>query len=276
MTKIAIVASQGGMTCAYSVGATLALAGKHDLRDPEIIIGCSGSAGTLAYFVAKQYAEFRNVWENRLTTRKFISFARLHRIMNIDYMIDEVFKKQEPLNDAAVRASKTEFLIGVTDAETGQSRYISNRSQVDVFEAIRASCAVPVIYNKQVSIEGKKYIDGAISNQFYTNIDKARSSGAEKIVAIDNADSDRNYSWDLELYLLFRDQKFGKNVRAGLVLEQKHRQRYSQDPNVYIIRPSKKIPVRTLDVSERHIKDTISLGYNDVAENRKLSQFLSK
>ena len=194
--------------------------------------------------------------------------------MDIDYMVDEVFKKQDPLDARAIRNSKTEYSIAITDAQTGESKYISNRDECDIFETIRASCAIPVIYNKQVNIGGRKYIDGAIGAQFYTNIHKARSLGAEKIIAIDNADSNRSTSWDLELYLLFRSSKFRKNVRLALELEQKYRKQYLQDPNVFIISPSRKIPAGGLDINREHIKDSIDLGYNDVMKNQDLAEFL--
>src|SRR5258708_2202284 len=105
MSKIAIVFSEGGMSCAYSVGVTLGLINKYKLTQPDIMIGSSGSTGILAYFVAGQYEAGRNIWENLLSTRKFISFFRLWRIMDIDYVIDEVFKKQEQLDVESIKKS---------------------------------------------------------------------------------------------------------------------------------------------------------------------------
>ena len=55
MSKIAIVTSEGGMSCAYSVGVILGLIDKYKLTDPDIVIGASGSSGFLAYLVTKQY-----------------------------------------------------------------------------------------------------------------------------------------------------------------------------------------------------------------------------
>ncbi|MCX6800136.1 MAG: hypothetical protein NT091_03250 [Candidatus Falkowbacteria bacterium] len=52
MKKIAIVGSEGGMSCAYFVGVVLALVEKFNLTDPHIVIGSSGSTGTLAYYVS--------------------------------------------------------------------------------------------------------------------------------------------------------------------------------------------------------------------------------
>ena len=85
MSKIAIVTSEGGMSCAYSVGVILGLIDKYKLTDPDIVIGASGSSGFLAYLVTKQYKEGQNIWANLLSTKKFISFSRWNKINRYYY-----------------------------------------------------------------------------------------------------------------------------------------------------------------------------------------------
>lgn len=156
MNKIAIVTSEGGMSCSYSVGVILGLIDKYKLTDPDIIIGASGSSGILAYFVAKQYEAGRNIWENLLSTKKFISFSRWGKIMDIDYVIDEIFKKQEPLDIDAIKKSKIKLLIATTNLTTGDTEYFSNKD--DIFEALRASKAIVFFYGKKVQIGEYIYI----------------------------------------------------------------------------------------------------------------------
>ena len=147
MQKVAIVVSEGGMSCAYSVGVILGLVDKYKLTDPDIVIGASGSSGIVAYFVARQYEEGRNIWENLLSTKKFISFARPLKIIDVDYVIDEIFKKQEPLNIEAIRQSKTKLLIAATNITKGDTEYFSNQN--DIFEVLRASNAILFFYGKK-------------------------------------------------------------------------------------------------------------------------------
>src|ERR1051326_2618384 len=108
MEKLAIVTSEGGMKCAYSVGVILALVEKYHLVKPDMVIGASGSTGTLAYFVAGQYQSIRNIWENLLSNKNFISYLRVRRIMDIDYLIDTVFKKQDILDVNKIKQSRSE------------------------------------------------------------------------------------------------------------------------------------------------------------------------
>ncbi len=69
--KLAIVTGGGGMVCDYSAGVLCALGEKLKVN-PDIVVGSSGSTGSLAYFVSKQFKSFRNVWINLLTSKKFI------------------------------------------------------------------------------------------------------------------------------------------------------------------------------------------------------------
>lgn len=243
MTKIGIVASEGGMKCAYSVGAILGLVEKYNLTDPHVVVGSSGSTGTLAYYVAGQYRGIRNIWENLLSTRKFVSLWRLYRIMDIDYLIDQVFKKQEPLDVNAIESSKIKLFIAATDVKIKKAKYFDNHS--DIFEALRASCAIPIFYNKQVWINGRNYTDGALSADFAYNIKKAFEESADKVIGI---------------YNIYPFKSFEPA--------------YDND-RLIVIQPSSKLPVSTLNNNQEAIKKTIRMGYQDVINNEKLENFLA-
>lgn len=258
--KIAIVASEGGISCAYSVGAILALVEKFDLVNPYLVIGSSGSTGTFAYYVAGQYESIRNIWENLLPSKKFISHLRLNKIMDIDYLIDEIFKKQDTLNVENIKLSKIKFYISATNIETGNPEYFGNQKDVDIFEALRASSAAPIVYNKSVNINGNKYIDGAIGAPLSVNIEKAKKEGAEIIIVIDNS----NYSFVsntlLKLYSFFRSKSFRNQVKSF----SKHEKYQNDDKQVLIIKPSVSLPISAWDNKQEHITRTIQIGYNDV------------
>lgn len=131
--KIAIVGSEGGMSCAYFVGVILALVEKYNFTEPYLVIGSSGSTGTLAYYVAHQYSSIKNIWENLLTSKEFISYLHPQMIMNIDYLVDTIFKQQDILNTQAVRYSKTKLYVSATDIDTGETKYFYNYDNIDIF-----------------------------------------------------------------------------------------------------------------------------------------------
>lgn len=263
MQKIAIVLSEGGMSCAYSVGVILGLVDKYKLTEPDIVIGASGSSGIVAYFVAKQYKEGRNIWENLLSTKKFISFARLLKIVDIDYVVDEIFKKQEPLNTEAIRRSKTKLLIAVTNLTKGDTEYFSNDD--DIFEVLRASNAILFFYGKTIRIGDDNYIDGAISTSFADNINKAKELGATKIIAVDNINRGLMAVFFLRLYKLFHPKLKKVNLGSKIIL----------DDRIFLVKPSKKLLITgALDNNRKHLKETILMGFNDVMNNEGMGEFL--
>ncbi|TSC77958.1 MAG: hypothetical protein G01um101424_92 [Parcubacteria group bacterium Gr01-1014_24] len=263
MKKIAIVLSEGGMSCAYSVGVVLGLVDKYKLIDPDIVIGASGSSGIAAYFVAKQFEEGQRIWENLLSTEKFISLSRLSKIIDIDYVIDEMFKKQEPLNVEAIRQSKTKLLITATNLTKGDTEYFSN--QDDIFEVLRASNAIVLLYGKKIRIKNNDYIDGAISTSFADNINKAKELGATKIIAIDNTNKWPTANLFLRLYKLFHPNLKKLNLSS----------KFTPDDSIFLFKPSKSLSVMgTLDNNQQRLRETIKIGYDDVMNSKVFEEFL--
>ena len=267
--KIGIVTSEGGARCAYAAGAILALVEKYDLTEPYLVMGSSGSTGTLFYYISGQYQAIKNIWENLLSTRKFVSFFRFWRIMDIDYLIDHVLKKENKVSEDEIKFSPIKYDLADTNKRTGEFRYFHNGDDVDIFEALRASSAMPVAYNKSVLIEGAEYIDGSLSADLQQNILSAQSKGAEKIIAIDNAD-DSWWSIDLlELYANFFDKAVKKKVEEGIALKHK---KYGD--SVFLIKPEK-LKIGTLDNRQSRLKQALAQGYEDTANNPHLMDFLA-
>jgi len=125
MGKNALVSSCGGMACAYGVGVGEAVQElSPDFLQDSVFVGSSGSTGMLAYYTANRrkysraadiFRPIRHIWEDLLSTPKFISFLRLQKIIDIDYLIDEVFRGQEPLNVEDYHDSPIECFIAATD-----------------------------------------------------------------------------------------------------------------------------------------------------------------
>lgn len=272
MPKIAIVTSEGGLSCAYSVGVILGLVKKYKLVQPYLVVGSSGSTGTLAYFVARQYDSIRHIWEYLLSTKKFVPMRRLHKIMDIDYLIDEIFKKQDRLNSKSVKRSKIKFFISATNAKNGRSVYFSNHGNIDIFEALRASSAIPVAYNKQVKINLKSYIDGAFAAPIYKNVKKAQREGANKIIAVNNVNEGWLAQLSLRIYSLFISRDLGQTIHKYLAGGWN---RLPHGRKIFVISPSKKLPTDSLDNNPRHLKQAIKLGFDDVMGSRKLANFLT-
>lgn len=183
---LAIVASGGGMACAFSAGALFALARKYPALQPHSMIGGSGCTATFGYFLAGQHEDLRQIWLKELSTPEYISFRRVRRICNIDYLVDTLFSQRYPLDTASVLASPTQLFLSTTNVCTGQSRFFS-QLDAPLLEIFRASMALPIIYGKRISIGEEYYIDGNLSTSMQDCVDQAVRSGAKKILVIDNS-----------------------------------------------------------------------------------------
>ncbi len=281
MGKNALVSSGGGMACAYGVGVGEAVQElSPDFLQDSVFVGSSGSTGMLAYYTANRrkysraadiFRPIRHIWEDLLSTPKFISFLRLQKIIDIDYLIDEVFRGQEPLNVEDYHDSPIECFIAATDVKTGLPRHFSNRCRADIFEVLRASSAIPIVYGKEVAIEDSTYIDGGIAAGLDVNVRFAREHGAGKILAIDNS----NGGWAslalMHWYAARVNQVLRKTVREYC---KDPCPLPPEDPSVFLLKPSQKLPCSTLGHTREAIHETIEMGRADVINNPRLREFL--
>ncbi len=211
--KTAIVMAGGGMRSAHGAGFLYALATQVRADLPDIVVGSSGNAGNVLYFAAGQYDAIRRIWLELLSTRKFISFWRFWRIMDVDYVVDTVLKRQEPLDIVALAASPVEYFIPITNAQTGQVRYISKKDRVDPFEALRITKALPLFFGKQFKLFGDTYMDGELGQTVHDHVDCAVRQGARRILVINDVHWTQAGRLALEIYARMMPLGLGEAIR---------------------------------------------------------------
>lgn len=272
--KIALICDGGGMKCVYSAGVLAALAKELNFTDPDIVVGSSGSI-SFTYYISQQYDSIENIWTNLLASKKFISFKRLFPIMDINYMVDIVFKKQDPLQTDKIINSKIKAFFNVTNYDTGESEYISNNGESDMFEIMRASTAVPLIFNKIIEINGKKYIDGQITSSLGKNIKKAVEEGADKIIIIHYENED-DLSLLAKVFWKICSIFMNKPIRRAIseYIAGKHNFPFPKNIPIYIIKPKVSLHIGMLDNNRKHLKESFDLGYNDVIKDKILKEFI--
>jgi len=185
--KTAIICIGGGMRSAHGAGFLYALAKDLHITHPDMLLGSSGDAGNIVYFAAGQYESSRHVWCDLLSTPKFISLWRLWRIMDIDYLVDTVFKKQDPLDTASLKKTKINWAVPITNFDTGATRYATAKDNLDPFEILRAAKALPVFFGKRVPIWGGRYFDGEIGPTVEDHVNYVLENGAKRILIINHA-----------------------------------------------------------------------------------------
>ena len=264
--KLAIVCSGGGMGCAYAGGVLCALSKELHLTSPKYIITASGSAGATLYYLTGQLSELERIWKQHLSTTKFISFARLRRVMDIDYLVDVVFNLLEPLTISVLPGVDTQFYIPAMEVSSQNVRYFSKEDNVDSFELLRAAKALPIFYGKATPLLGGRYVDSGLVEGLDDLINKARSLNPTHVLVIDVQVKAVPFLFLKRLFrhmvIKVRNDKHSKN---SFTIDR---------PKIFTLF-AKNNPASLLTRDKRKLAESFDLGYGDTKNNKELLSFLS-
>lgn len=177
-----LILQGGGMRAVYSAGAvkTLTSYGLSDAFDH--VIGSSAGAINAAYLLAGD-GDAKNTYTDDLTNKNFVNLLRKEKKVDVDFLVDEVLTNRRSIDVAALNASPSKLHIIVTDAKTGKEVILSDHHRFSqIYEEFRATAALPLLYDKKISVFGQEYIDGAVANML--PIDIAKKLGCSDIVVI--------------------------------------------------------------------------------------------
>jgi predicted patatin/cPLA2 family phospholipase len=180
---IGLVVQGGGMRGVYSMGALAALEEMGFGQCFDHVVGSSAGALNGAYFITGQASYGVETYIHYLTQGRFVNPFRLNKIVDIDYLVDHIGKKARPLDLHTLQSARTTLHISLTECSDGQTRYVTNRMpHIDLWEAFRASAAMPILYNKTVNIGGSLYVDGSLRAR--VPIQRVVEHGCRSIVVI--------------------------------------------------------------------------------------------
>ena len=198
---LGLVVQGGGMRGVYSLAVLAAFEEMGWTRCFDHVAGASAGAMNGAHFITAQAHYGVETYIDYLSNRKFIDFFRLRKLVDVDYLIDELARHARPLNLSALLEATTELHIALADAEDASVHYVTNRSQdVDLWEVFRATAALPILYNRFVKVNDRLYVDGSLSDGL--PLPRLLALGCRYIVVV------------LTKPLSFRSQRVSRPVRA--------------------------------------------------------------
>ncbi|WP_284747729.1 patatin-like phospholipase family protein [Amycolatopsis sp. RTGN1] len=170
---ISIAIQGGAMRSIYCVGAVRAIveAGYgHQVKTIHAASAGCVSAAVLANQVsdenAPSVAEVTDILLSRLASTRFINQRRLNKIVDVDYLV-ETMRDVTSISCATLGGQGIVFEVAATDAYTASAEYFDVakcENDADLVLALRATMAIPVLYPIKVTIGGRKYVDGGISD----------------------------------------------------------------------------------------------------------------
>ncbi len=181
--KTGLVVQGGGMRGIYSMAALMAIEECNLSNAFDHVFGSSAGAINAAYLLAEQAELAVTVYLDDISNKNFVDFFRLRKIVDIDFLVDEVLKKHKALDVNKVMNSRALFHLILTDVLTSEATVFTNRDkEFDLMEALRATAALPILYNKIIQVNGRGYIDGGLRDA--VPLIRAIEAGCTDIVVV--------------------------------------------------------------------------------------------
>ncbi len=291
---LGLVLEGGAMRAGFVAGAVMALMDKN-LADFDAAVAVSASVPTLAYFAAGQREEIEKVWREELTSPKFVCYHNIpaaslalstkRPVLNIDFLVDDLFKRRYPLDMPAFMANKMACRFAAATVPKGEQAFLTLEGKT-TYHAFKACMAVPGCYPATVSMNDCEYVDGATVNPL--PLKGLPDEGTLKVVAIlskpmDCEDKPPNFLGRALFWRYFKKhdwmverlweaaQIYNSQVS---VLEQMAQEK---PPRALIIYPDKMLPVRFVTLDRKKINRIIDLGYGKAeALEDEIRRFVGK
>lgn len=281
--KTALILEGGAMRGIYTAGVLDILLKNKIFVDA--VIGVSAGSIHGCSYVSEQYERSISYYKKCRNDYRFLSFKSWIKSGNIcdtDYCYDEVPNKIYPFDHDTFEKSKTKFYVTVTNVETGNPEYIYLKSlRGKNIDYLRASASMPVV-SQIVEIDGKKYLDGGMSDSI--PIEYFRNLGYDKCIIVKT--KDKYYKKTKEKILPIAKKVYKDYPKFVKRLKERHIDYNNQislirelekNKEVLVIEPSKKLKISRLDKNMKNIIDAYNQGRIDAGNKLKdIRRFLKK
>ena len=181
--KIGLVLEGGGMRGLFSAGVLDALL---DLKELSVngIVGVSSGALFGVNYVSKQKERAVRYNKKYADDKRYMglhSWITTGNAVNKDFAFYELPYKLDVFDNETFKKAETDFYVVMTNVESGKPEYVLIEDAFVQMEYLRATSALPFA-SKIIEINGKKYLDGGISDSI--PIDFCESLGYDKIIAV--------------------------------------------------------------------------------------------
>lgn len=279
--KIGLVLEGGAMRGMFTAGVL------DVLLDEQITVNgaVTVSAGALfgINYPAKQRGRVLRYNLKYLHDKRYMGWHSLFttgNVVNKAFAFYELPFTLDPFDQATFAASQIDFWVTLTNIETGEPEYVKITDAFAQMEALRATSAMPMV-SRVVEIEGKKYLDGGISDSI--PLDKAMALGYDKIIVILTRPLDyrkkpsnnwlfklfyRNYPKLIERWAN-RYAEYNQAVEEVIEMEKAGK--------IFVIRPSESLDISRLEKDLAKVQAMYDLGMKDgQASLSGLKDYLAK
>ena len=277
--KTGLVLEGGAMRGIYTAGV-LDIFMDNNIKIDGIV---GVSAGILfgVNYISKQKGRVIRYNKKYVKDKRYMGIRSLittGNIVNKDFAYYEIPFKLDIFDEETFEKSETEIYAGVTNIETGKSEYIKIENVLKQMEVMRATSAMPFV-SKIVDIDGKKYLDGGISDSIPVNY--CKRLGYDKIIVVLTRPIEYRKKKTSKLPAKIIYKKYPNLVNS---INSRYRNynntveeiiRMENNKEIFVIRPSKLINVKRIEKNVDKLQEIYNLGIEDCNNNlNRLKYFL--
>ena len=280
--KVGLVLEGGGMRALFTAGVLDALL---DIKELDIdgIVGVSAGALFGVNYVSGQ--KERAIRYNKKYARDkrymgFYSWITTGNAVNEEFAFYEIPFKLDVFDQEKFKQSKIDFYVVMTNVESGKPEYVLIKDVFKQMEYLRATSALPFA-SKIIEINGKKYLDGGISDSI--PIDYCEGLGYDKIILVltrpknTHKEDKLNFLYKLVYRkypnLVERLINMGKDYEVVL----KKIKDLENENKIFVIRPPEVLKIGRLEKNEEKIQNVYDIGLNTgKKEIDNLLEYLNK
>ncbi|WP_315523817.1 DUF6363 domain-containing protein [Fusobacterium massiliense] len=281
MKKNGLVLEGGGMRALFTAGVLDAFLEKSLCIDTMVSV----SAGALfgVNYVSQQKGRAVRYNIKFAGDKRYMSLRNWFKTGNV---LDKKFAyydlpmKLDVFDEKKFSESNINFYIVLTNIETGKAEYILIKDVFDQMEYLRATSALPFA-SKIIKIDGKKYLDGGITDP--VPIDYCKKMGCDNLIVVLTRPKGKYKEDKLNWLFKIVYKKYPKLVERLVNMENDYKKTLKKiieledKGEIFVIRPDEVLDIGRLETNKEKIKEIYNKGLEKGRkEIEKLEKYLNK
>lgn len=155
----------------------------NDIMFPYCIGVSAGITDGFSY-ISKQHGRNLKILKDYRHDKRYLGARNLFTsksIFGLEFVFEEIPNKLIPFDWETFQQYDGTFLVGVTNAQTGQIEYLNGKELDKRNTMVKATCAIPLAF-PPISWQGQEYYDGGICDSI--PVKKALADGNDKLLII--------------------------------------------------------------------------------------------
>ena len=280
--KTGLVLEGGGMRGLFTAGVLDCLTDEHITFD--YCIGVSAGACNAVSFLSGQRGRNKRINLTYALDKRYVSvsnFVKTKSMFGMDFIFCQIPDELDPFDYEALEANPAQFVVGVTDAQTGQPFYFDKSAVNHDSTVMRASSSIPV-FSPPVAFRGGVYLDGGTTDPI--PVKKALADGCDRVLVV--LTRERGYQKPPEGHRGIYKRALKKYPAMITALDRRHEvynktleqlSKLEQSGTALVLAPPEKVTLSRFEKDPAKLERLYDQGYQEAKKTaRQIAAFLSK